>query len=109
MNDIARRNITRRTPEGLCRFQVCSTCNLMVCRCFLLPRDIFDGRCPQCEAAYWYREVPVYKDVDKCDCYVKFCDNCGKLFCSCTIDSMFGQCSRCAEYDKWVIIPPELF
>ena len=107
MNDVTRRNVTRRTSEGLCRFQVCYTRNLTVCRRFLLPRDIFDGRCLQCEAVYWYREAPVYKYVDKSDCYVHFGDNCGKVLCYCTVNSLFGLCPRCGVQDKWVIIPPE--
>ena len=84
-------------------------CNLTVCRRFLLPREILDGRCPWCEAIYWYRGPPVFKDVDKCDCYVHFCNSCGKVLCSCTIDSLFGVCPRCGLHDNWAIIPPELF
>ena len=71
--------------------------------------EIFDGRCPWCEAIYWYRGPPVFKDVDKCHCYVHFCNSCGKLLCSCTIDSLFGVCPRCGLRDNWVIIPPEIF
>jgi hypothetical protein len=67
MKDIIRRNITRRASEGLCRLQVCYTCNFMICKHFLWLREIVDERCPQYKAVDWYKEAPRYKRVDKCE------------------------------------------
>ena len=88
---------------------MCYTCNFTICKHFLWPGEIVDERCPQCKAVDWYKEAPRYKRVDKCDCYVQSCDNCGQLLCSCTIDSVLGQCPKCAEFDKWVIITLDFF
>jgi len=101
------RNLFGRTRRGLCQFHVCYSCNLTVCRCFILPREIIDDRCPWCKARYWYRGPPKYEELEKCTCLVHSCNNCGNILCSCTIASMFGYCPWL--YDRWVIIPPELF
>ena len=76
---------------------------------FLLPRVITDDRCPICEALFWYRGLPKYEELEKCDCYIQSCDNCGNILCSCTIESRFEECPWCLLHDRWVIIPPELF
>ena len=104
------RNLFGRARRGLCRFFVCYSCNLTVCgRNFLLPRVIIDDNCPICEAIFWYKGPPKYEELEKCDCYIQSCDNCGNILCSCTIESRFGECPWCELYDRWVVIPPELF
>jgi phage FluMu protein Com len=104
MKDIIRRNITGQVLKGLCRLQVCYTCHFTICKHFLWPRGIVEENCPQCKAVDWYKEAPSYIEVDKCDCYVQSCENCGHVLCLYMVDSMRSQCPTCAEFDKWVII-----
>jgi len=103
------RSLFGRTKRGLCRLFVCYFCNFTVCRRFLLPRELVDDRCPMCVAWYWYKGPPVFKELEKCDCYVQSCDNCGHVLCSCTIEALFDECPWCTLYDRWVIIPSEIF
>ena len=96
---------------GLCRFFVCYSCNFTVCgrRVLLPPSEVFDHRCPSCNAMYWYIGPPKFIEIDKCTCYVQSCNNCGNILCSCTLESVSGRCLLCGVSDGWNIIPPELF
>ena len=109
MKDIIRRNITGRVLEGLCRIQVCYTCKFTICIHFLWPRGVVDENCPQCKAVDWYKEAPRYTTIDKSNCNAQWCESCGQVLCSCTVNSMHGLCPTCAEFDKWVIVPPDFF
>ena len=91
------RNLFGRTVKGLCRLYLCYSCNLTVCRRFLLPRELVDDRCPMCEAIYWYKGPPVFEDLEKCDCYVQPGNSFGRILFPCTI-VLFLDYARGADY-----------
>ena len=91
------RNLFGRKVKDLCRFYVCYPCNFTVCRRFLLPRELADDRCPMCEAVYWYKEPPVFEDLQECDCYVHSCNSCGKIL-SFVLLILFLDYAHCAGY-----------
>ena len=94
--------------RNLRQFHMCIFCSLKVCDKLLWPREIVDNRCPACESRDWY-PGPVYQNIEEINCRVHFCNSCRHILCSCTIDSLLGQCPWCSVFDKWVALPPGMF
>ena len=48
----------------------------------------------------------IRSEESKC---VHFCASCSHVLCSCTIDSLLGQCPWYSCFDKSVALPPGMF